>query len=1056
MAGDEILKLDVTVNADTKGVKELKENLNGVKSSATDAAGGIGKAESGSKKLSKTTTETAKNTEDFKEQLDKTGESMALTTEHIKVLVEAMIALKGFQEIKESLEFSDEMGKTATKIGMTVEEFSALAHAAKLADIDTGTLAMGLQFLNKNAADAATGTGAAYDAFSKLGISVKDASGNMKSTKELFMEITGAINSVGDASTRTNILMALMGRAGNGMYTLMKDGVEGVSKGMEDAYRVNDVVTESMAANAEKTNDQITNMNSAFDATKRLVADGLAPVMYDFAKELEQVAIQYNAFLKTPEGEKQLKDMENLVHDGAVVMSSLAKSIAWMQEAFGGTLGSMLKLYITWKAFGMLSNTIFDKVKVGANGASQEIEKGLITKVKELPATLNGALDKTKDMFSKMFTKTQTREVNDLTSAWSGFGNATKVVTEEGKMFSLNATTLSEKIGLLKANFGSLFAVISVGYTSFQMGMDIGEDIATGIEKAYEKLTQSTDEDLKKQKELNRAVSDGFKGLKELDNLSFSSVSKQIEKVKSDMDKLRQGISDEIKKGSDWNPFTSTENNKVLLYIHSLERVTMEFRVLLYLKKSLKSDEELFGDINKQNESLKKITETMDKQVQSFDDRYNVELKVLKASGDTARADQLEASYSRLRSQIAVNGYNNQIRAIDNMAIKLEQYTHSETVDAEKVKQLSKQVADAKKDAYTKAMAAITQSLDYYVSKEKQVKDNLKKLADESLSIQEKYEERVKSTRQTGMTDEQKQLDNRLEILKKIDERSSLSSQIRAALASGDIETAKDLEKRYEDLGDKIEELGTNYVNFFKTSGKTQWVQEMAGYVDTTHQATMDMINIFKEYNKNDLNIINPHISKLEADLQDIQQKYSEIDVKLEAIGMDAVKQQYESLKKYIESNHIKATVETSGSTAKGYYNGGLIDGGYLPGHSSSDVVDTRLALGEFVSRNKSVAYYGAKIYHDMNAMRIPKEQLYAAYRKVKPIPTFNLPSKEDIEIARQATIIERGGNSKPTETVVLEINLGGATLTARTTKDELAEYEKHARRMRLCIPKKR
>src|SRR3954471_6907186 len=73
----------------------------------------------------------------------------------------------------------------AEKTGTAVGELQELQYAAKMADVDAGSLQMALVHLARSADEAATTGGASGAAFMRLGLQVKDGGGKLKSTSVL-------------------------------------------------------------------------------------------------------------------------------------------------------------------------------------------------------------------------------------------------------------------------------------------------------------------------------------------------------------------------------------------------------------------------------------------------------------------------------------------------------------------------------------------------------------------------------------------------------------------------------------------------------------------------------------------------------------------------------------------------------------------------------------------------------------------------------------------------------------------------------------------------------
>jgi hypothetical protein len=100
---------------------------------------------------------------------------------------------KKFAEGAESLELS------ASRAGVTTKAYQELAESARLSGISQSSFTQALQQFNFNIGQASIGAGAGVRAFSFLGISIRNASGDIKSTQELLTEVSEGLQKLAPA-----------------------------------------------------------------------------------------------------------------------------------------------------------------------------------------------------------------------------------------------------------------------------------------------------------------------------------------------------------------------------------------------------------------------------------------------------------------------------------------------------------------------------------------------------------------------------------------------------------------------------------------------------------------------------------------------------------------------------------------------------------------------------------------------------------------------------------------------------------------------------------------
>jgi ribosomal protein L12E/L44/L45/RPP1/RPP2 len=123
---------------------------------------------------------------------NKAGESVADSLKDIAGKLAGAFAVEQLVEAgKKSLEFADNLGKMSQKVGISVESLSALNVQARLSDVGIDSLQGGLAKLARNAADAAAGSKQQAAAFQAMGVSLKDANGNLRSTEDILGSVAG-------------------------------------------------------------------------------------------------------------------------------------------------------------------------------------------------------------------------------------------------------------------------------------------------------------------------------------------------------------------------------------------------------------------------------------------------------------------------------------------------------------------------------------------------------------------------------------------------------------------------------------------------------------------------------------------------------------------------------------------------------------------------------------------------------------------------------------------------------------------------------------------------
>src|SRR3990172_6040451 len=117
------------------------------------------------------------------------------------------VAKRAFAALKDftlgAIQTQDEMGKTAQKLGLTVKEFSELRHIAELSGIEVGRLSTGVGILSRNMLEAAQGSKRQKQAFTLLGVEIKNQDGTLRSANAVPENIADRFQTMPDGTTKT-------------------------------------------------------------------------------------------------------------------------------------------------------------------------------------------------------------------------------------------------------------------------------------------------------------------------------------------------------------------------------------------------------------------------------------------------------------------------------------------------------------------------------------------------------------------------------------------------------------------------------------------------------------------------------------------------------------------------------------------------------------------------------------------------------------------------------------------------------------------------------------
>lgn len=183
--------------------------------------------------------------------------------------------------VKDSAAAADEINTLAKKTGLSTDTIQKFQYAADVIDVPLDTLTGSLSKLTKTMNTARAGTGKAAENFKSLGISVTDASGNLRDNEDVFAEVIAALGEIPNETERDAMAMELLGKSAQDLNPLILGGADALEE----------LGNKAEEAGLILSGDELNSLNSIQDAldemSKTLEAAGMALVS-TFAEPLSE------------------------------------------------------------------------------------------------------------------------------------------------------------------------------------------------------------------------------------------------------------------------------------------------------------------------------------------------------------------------------------------------------------------------------------------------------------------------------------------------------------------------------------------------------------------------------------------------------------------------------------------------------------------------------------------------------------------------------------------------------------------------------------------------
>jgi hypothetical protein len=186
--------------------------------------------------------------------------------------------------VKSSIDAADEAFKAAQAAGVSTEEYTALAYAARLNGVEQETLAKAFTKINDLVADNAKELKA-------LGISTVDATGKVKTADQVFGDLADRFARMEEGAGKSALAATLFGeRFGPQLLPLLNQGRAGIQALKDEAVQLGVVFDTETAQAAEAFNDNLSRIGAAVTGVSNRVATELLPALGDVSEMLVDLA----------------------------------------------------------------------------------------------------------------------------------------------------------------------------------------------------------------------------------------------------------------------------------------------------------------------------------------------------------------------------------------------------------------------------------------------------------------------------------------------------------------------------------------------------------------------------------------------------------------------------------------------------------------------------------------------------------------------------------------------------------------------------------------------
>ena len=382
---------------------------------------------------------------------------------------------------------ADDLNTLSKQTGITTEDLQKFKYAADIIDVPLEAFTGSMAKLTRNMAGAKDGTGPAADAFKTLGVSVKDANGNLRDNEDVFYDTIDALGKVKSETDRDAMSMSIFGKSAQDLNPLILGGADALKTLGQEAKDAGLIMSQDALDGLNEFNDEIDKTKAQVGAAGMKMSatfgEILLPLLKSLAEWLQTVA-QWFSNLSPNVAKTILVVLGIIAAIGPLLLliggmasgiAALMPIIAGLGAAFAiltGPIGLVIAIVAGLIAIGVLLYKNWDKIIAAASKLWGFI-KGAFNGIKN---TITNAFDSIRNINLYEIGKNIIQGlINGVKNMAGAVGNAVKNVAS-GAVSSVK-------------NF---LGIRSPSKVFEQLGEFTGEGFAKGIEATKRSISQAT------------------------------------------------------------------------------------------------------------------------------------------------------------------------------------------------------------------------------------------------------------------------------------------------------------------------------------------------------------------------------------------------------------------------------------------------------------------------------------------------------------------------------------------------------------------------------------
>jgi hypothetical protein len=229
----------------------------------------------------------------------------------------------------ETIESANQARVAGERLGMTAQSYQELGYAADQAEVSHDALAHSMLILSRNADAAQHGSTEMQAHFARLGITLTDGHGKLKTSTQLLEEASDKFKDIKNPTEKAALAMQIFGRGGAEIIPLLNKGGEALREYREEANELGIVMSEDFIEKSERFHEGMTKLKGFGTGLRNAIAATFVDGLVKKVDTLNKILHVHGKLIK----EEVIRVLQALANAFQAPITIVSELVGWFLKA---------------------------------------------------------------------------------------------------------------------------------------------------------------------------------------------------------------------------------------------------------------------------------------------------------------------------------------------------------------------------------------------------------------------------------------------------------------------------------------------------------------------------------------------------------------------------------------------------------------------------------------------------------------------------------------------------------------------------------------------------